>query len=99
MRVILAHAGALLKARIASTKRLHDGKQTPMRGHPVFVAQHATARCCRSCLEKWHGIKQGTELNDSQIAYLIRVLERWLKAEISEYSPPDLPIQRSLVAR
>ncbi len=25
-----------------------------MKGHPVFVAQHATATCCRECIRKWH---------------------------------------------
>ena len=98
MRVVLAHAQALLEARIAPANPPNDGKQTPMLGHPVFVAQHATASCCRGCLAKWHGIERGSALNDSQIKYLIRVIERWLKAEMSEYSLPDLPVQGSLFA-
>jgi hypothetical protein len=40
----------------------NDGKQTTFQGHPVFVAQHATACCCRGCLAKWHGIAQGQAL-------------------------------------
>ena len=99
MRVVLAHARALLEARIAPANPPNDGKQTPMRGHPVFVAQHATASCCRDCLAKWHGIERGSVLNDSELKYLIRVLKRWLEAEMSEYSAPDLPVQGSLFAR
>ena len=98
MGVVLAHARALLEARIAPANPPNDGKQTPMLGHPVFVAQHATASCCRGCLAKWHGIERGSALNDSQIKYLILVIERWLKAEMSEYSSPDLPVQGSLFA-
>lgn len=41
----------------------NDGKQTPMRGHPVFIAQHATATCCRECLKKWHNIKKRKKFN------------------------------------
>ena len=37
----------------------NDGKQTPTKGHPVFVAQHATATCCRECIRKWHKIQPG----------------------------------------
>ena len=99
LRVVLAHARTLLEARIAPATPNHEGKQTPMRGHPVFVAQHATATCCRGCLAKWHDIKPGIALNDSQIEYLLRVLARWLRGEMSEYLTQGLPIQRTLFAR
>lgn len=56
----------------------NDGKQTPMRGHPVFVAQHATATCCSSCLEKWHGIPQGVALNEQQKEYIVQAIALWL---------------------
>ncbi len=29
--------------------------QTPMRNHPVFIAQHATATCCRGCFRNGTG--------------------------------------------
>ena len=50
-----------------------------MRGHPVFVAQHATATCCRSCLWEWHGIKKQQELNKCHIKYIVQVIEFWLR--------------------
>ena len=47
---IKSHAYDFISKRLAPEVILNDGKQTPMRGHPVFIAQHATATCCRSCL-------------------------------------------------
>jgi predicted Fe-S protein YdhL (DUF1289 family) len=46
----------------------------------VFVAQHATATCCRGCLEKWHAIPAGRELTDAEQAHVVRAIERWLDA-------------------
>ncbi len=57
--VVLEHGRQFLVERLAPAQPRNDGRQTPMRGHPVFVAQHATATCCRGCLAKWHFIPQG----------------------------------------
>jgi exodeoxyribonuclease V alpha subunit len=65
--------------RIAPQYPKNDGKQTPMRGHPVFIAQHATATCCRGCIQKWHGIKKGKALSDMEIQFLVEVIMRWIK--------------------
>ncbi|WP_372584870.1 DUF4186 domain-containing protein, partial [Serratia marcescens] len=67
--LILSHARDFIDRRLAAAHPKNDGKQTPMRGHPVFVAQHATATCCRGCLEKWHGIPQGVALDERQKDY------------------------------
>jgi hypothetical protein len=75
--LILEHEARFVKLRLASKTPLNDGKQTPWRGHPIFVAQHATATCRRGCLEKWHAIPQGHELSEEQ-CYILSVLERWL---------------------
>jgi hypothetical protein len=76
--VVLDHARKFLCERLASANPPNDGRQTPMRGHPVFVAQHATASCCRGCLEKWHDISRGEPLTDSQMEYVVEVIRRWL---------------------
>ena len=47
-----------------------DGRQTPTSGNAIYYAQHATASCCRKCIEEWHGIPQGQELTDQEITYL-----------------------------
>lgn len=49
---ILEHARDFVMKRLAEANPTSDGKQTPMRNHPVFIAQHATGTCCRKCLEK-----------------------------------------------
>ena len=78
---VLEHARAFVDDRLAPAAPAKDGKQTPYRGHPVFIAQHATGTCCRGCLAKWHGIAKGAELTDEERAYVVGVLERWLRAQ------------------
>lgn len=86
---VLRHADEMVAARLAPAEPPNDGKQTPMRGHPVFVAQHATGTCCRGCLAKWHGISKGRAMGDQERAYVVRVLERWLREADANAPPPD----------
>lgn len=83
MATVLSHAKDFVERRIAPAVIPNDGKQTPFRGHPVFVAQHATACCCRGCLEKWHRIPPGRALTPEERVYVLRVLEFWLHAELN----------------
>ena len=76
--VIAAHACEIIAKRLAPAHPVKDGKQTPYRGHPVFIAQHATATCCRSCLEKWHGIPKGAELTAEEQNYVVGVILTWI---------------------
>ena len=79
--VIKKHAEDFIAKRIAPAFIKNDGKQTPMRNHPVFVAQHATACCCRKCVEKWHGFRKGIELTKSQQEYLVEIIMEWIKKQ------------------
>jgi len=81
METVLAHAKEFVTRRLAPAQPTNDGRQTPMRGHPVFVAQHATATCCRGCLAKWHGIPQGRALSAGDMAHVLAVLRRWLQSQ------------------
>lgn len=76
--VILEHAADFIARRLAPAYPANDGKQTPMRNHPVFVAQHATATCCRGCLQKWHAIPKGRALSEEEQRYILSVLREWL---------------------
>ncbi len=78
---MLEHTEDFIRKRLAPAYPDKDGKQTPFKGHPVFIAQHATACCCRSCLEKWHRIKKGKALSENEIAYISAVIEHWLRQE------------------
>ena len=71
--------------RISDTSKYIDGKQTPMKGHPVFIAQHATGCCCRGCLERIHHISKGKDLSKYEINYIVEVLIKWIKNEITHY--------------
>ena len=77
--VIKQHARDFVKERLAPALPQNDGKQTPMKKHPVFIAQHATATCCRKCLEKWHRIERGKELTPQQVDYIVSVIMYWLR--------------------
>jgi len=76
--VVLEHGRQFVLQRLAPAEPVNDGRQTPMRGHPVFLAQHATATCCRGCLARWHGIAKGRPLRPEEIDYIVSVIQRWL---------------------
>ena len=82
MDKIREHAFDFISKRLRPETITNDGKQTPMRGHPVFVAQHATATCCRGCLEKWHRIPKGRELTEAEQEYVVNVIMEWIGREI-----------------
>ena len=81
LKEIRKHAYDFVKKRLAR-KLVNDGKQTPMKGHPVFIAQHATATCCRKCLKKWHYIDENKELNTKEIDYIVDVIMTWINKQI-----------------
>src|SRR2546423_4110512 len=85
---VLEHARDFIDKRLAPANPANDGKQTPFRNHPVFVAQHATATCCRGCLEKWHAIPRGRPLSRDETQYVLDVLRRWLVAQSAEETSP-----------
>ena len=75
---VLLHGQDFIAKRLAPAHPARDGRQTPWKGHPVFVAQHATATCCRSCLQKWHGLPKGVGLDAAQQAYVLAVIAAWI---------------------
>ena len=79
LETILDHARDFISKRLAPAAPVNDGRQTPMRNHPVFTAQHATGTCCRKCLAKWHHIPKGQPLTEEQTDHIIQVLKRWLR--------------------
>ena len=79
METIKKHAQDFISKRIAPAFIANDGKQTPMKNHPVFVAQHATATCCRKCIKKWHKFESGIELTQEQQNYLVDVIMAWIE--------------------
>lgn len=84
METIREHANSFLDSRLVPAVIPNDGSQTPMRGHPVFLAQHACACCCRDCLQKWHGIPKGRELTPQEKEKLADILMEWIWRQMNE---------------
>ena len=78
---VMEQAARFIDERLAAAEPRNDGRQTPWRNHPVFVAQHATATCCRGCLEKTHGIAKGRALTAEEKAHVLATIERWLRSQ------------------
>ncbi len=81
---IRRHAEDFVRERLAPAEIPNDGKQTPMLGHPVFVAQHATACCCRGCLRKWYRVPEGRELTQAQQEKITDLLTIWIRRQMDE---------------
>lgn len=79
------HAYDFVTKRLADTSNVTDGKQTPMKGHPVFIAQHATGTCCRGCLEKWHHISKNKNMTEDDIKYVVDIIMSWIEKEYNNY--------------
>ena len=79
---IKRHAYDFITKRLSPYPTPNDGKQTPMRGHPVFIAQHATATCCRGCLEKWHKIPKDRPLDIYEIDFIVDLIMAWIENQI-----------------
>ena len=82
---IRKHAYDFVTKRLADTSNVTDGKQTPMKGHPVFIALHATGTCCRSCLEKWHHISKNKNMTEDDIKYVVDIIMSWIEKEYNNY--------------
>ena len=81
---IREHAYDFISKRLKDDKIFNDGKQTPMKGHPVFIAQHATATCCRKCMYKWYGIKEDIVLTQEEQDYIVKVIMTWIAIQIRD---------------
>jgi len=81
---IREHAIGFVTARIAPAFPESDGKQTPMKNHPVFIAQHATATCCRGCISKWHGIPGGRLLASGEIGFIVELIMKWIEKQMEQ---------------
>ncbi len=82
LHTILKHAEDFIQKRIAPAHIPNDGKQTPFHNHPVFIAQHATATCCRKCIRKWHKIPENRDLTKEEINYIVEIIGVWLTKEM-----------------
>lgn len=85
MDVIRKHCEDIIHERLSGAYPKNDGKQTPMKGHPVFIAQHACACCCRGCLNKWYHVPKGVSLTKQQEEKIVNLLMVWIKRQINNH--------------
>lgn len=83
METIRHHAEDFVRQRLAPSFPENDGRQTPMRGHPVFKAMHGSAMCCRGCMEKWWKVPRGRELTTTQQAKAVNFLLDWIARQLA----------------
>ena len=84
--MIQRHATDFIATRLAPANIPNDGKQTPIKNHPVFVAQHACACCCRGCLFKWYGIPKNRSLTNDEQRKIVDLLMAWIEREMDNNS-------------
>ncbi len=83
LAVIRRHAEDFVRQRLAPASPPNDGRQTPMRGHPVFTAQHATATCCRGCLNKWWKVPPGVGLSPLRQQKAVNLIMAWIVRDMA----------------
>jgi hypothetical protein len=79
---ILENVPKRLTQAIGKAQPFRDGTQTPFHGRAVYYAQHATATCCRKCVEEWHGIPRGRALNRKELEYLSELVRQYLRERL-----------------
>lgn len=89
IEIIRQQATDFINKRLADKYPKNDGKQTPMKNHPVFIAQHATATCCRTCLFKWHKISKNKVLSKIETEYIVNIIMIWIDKQINFYNKVD----------
>ena len=84
MDILRLHATDFVNKRIAPALPKNDGRQTPAKGHPVFIAQHATGCNDRESLEQFFGIKKGKELTGAQVDKVVDAILRWIEEHLTD---------------
>ena len=79
IETIRRHAVDFVRMKLAPAEPEKDGRQTPMRGHPVFKAMHGSAMCCRGCMEKWWKVPRGRPLSAAQQRKAVDFLLLWIE--------------------
>ena len=95
----LAARNTIIKA-VANPSHPAQGRQTPRENKPtanaIHYAQHATASCCRLCLEEWHGIARDQPLTPDQVGYLTQLAMLYIETRMPDLSsePMRIPPRR-----
>jgi hypothetical protein len=80
-----AAAERRIRKSVAPAEPAFDGRQTGNSANPLFYAQHATATCCRKCIEYWHGVAQKRPLSAEEVQYFTALVNMFVDERL-----PDL---------
>jgi hypothetical protein len=86
-----------IRKSVGPDRHAREGQQTPYEGNVLYYAQHATASCCRKCIEYWHGIEFGRPLSDEEVAYFVDLIKRYVDSRLPDLKdePERVPAMRS----
>jgi Domain of unknown function (DUF4186) len=89
---------ARLERYLAPAAPVRDGFQTPFEGNTIYYAQHATACCCRTCLEYWHNIPKGRSLTAREFEYCATLIDLYLELRLADLKdePENIPRRRRI---
>jgi Domain of unknown function (DUF4186) len=83
-----------LRKHLAVAEPPRDGRQTPLQGNAIYYAQHATATCCRTCLEYWHDIPKGRPLTNEEFNYCATLVDLFLDEKLPELADQPINVPR-----
>jgi hypothetical protein len=83
-----------LRKYLAPAQPPRDGRQTPFEGSAIYYAQHATATCCRTCLEYWHDIPRGRPLTPQEFEYCAKLIDLFLDERLPDLAEEPIKVRR-----
>lgn len=83
-----------IRRSVGDAEPIFDGRQTPKSGNSIFYAQHATATCCRKCIEYWHGIPLGQELTEDQIQYFAKLVMLYIEDRLPQLKEEGIHVPK-----
>jgi hypothetical protein len=82
MEILRLHAADFVNKRLAPAKPKNDGRQTPTKGHPVFIAQHACGCNDRASVQEFFGYEMGRELSENEVDKIVDAILRWIEEHL-----------------
>lgn len=82
MAILRLHATDFVNKRLAPANPKNDGRQTPTKGHPVFIAQHACGCSDRGSLAQFYHIEKGRTLTSEEVELIVNVILTWIEENI-----------------
>lgn len=91
-------AHAIIRTSVGKPRDAFDGRRTPWetspKAHILHFAQHATATCCRQCIQVWYGIPTDRPLNEADIEYFAQLLFCYVTARIPDLADNGMRLPR-----